>query len=233
MQQPFITKAGKLHELLGTEQDDIIAINCQQNNLCTFRVNEQEVELTVDKVHIADFQIHAKSGNDKIDIIVAEPTIFPSINVYPDSGINQIYSALTKPYSRAVLNLAEGYNLLVFPESGSNIYVKGFRNSPHNKIKVITTNVSAATIFCEQDYGDSNSNTLFFKKNTAAEQKELAVIYNTLTPDEYSKYAELILLQLEGDAIPAHLEDWLYVLNEPLDLMTALQNNDAIIFAEA
>jgi|GEM_PF-3432371 hypothetical protein len=226
----FHYKEGLLSGLSGTDGNDLISMACNVSE-CLVKVNSEEKKLSLDKIRQASFAINAFAGDDDISIEIPKEVFFADIALNTGYGHN-VVKLFVAPRSFMDIDLGHGDNLLIFNESGGRNFIKNFCNSVNNKIKIITKTPHSASVVFKKESTDLNTNTLYFKASEDATEKEFAVIYNKLNSQEYKFYAELKLLNLEGNQFPDYLSTYSYVLDGPRELETVISENNALIFAE-
>ncbi len=224
----------KIAVIKGTDGDDSIDLECLTNSeACILNINGNKHNCQRDDLQIFDLEIKSAKGNDSINVTMPKGMIIKQIQIYPGEGTNNIYSKLFSPSSSATLNLDYGSNTISFEPGSSNIFIKGFKNSPDNRLQIRDTKLTLDDILIKRaDTPPFETYSVYLKSpDNPANKYHLCYIYNTLTPQEYNAYAELKILEEDGVEIPSEYQSMSYVLCGPKDLASEILNSHNIIFS--
>lgn len=210
--ESFIEYKGKtIKRLKGTEQDDAITLNCpEMGDFCTYTVNGQSETFAKSSLPAYQLSIDPLAGQDALNLTIGKGKLLLDVQIFLDNGDKTLFSKFIKPYSSASVFLGKEYShTLRIDEEGSNIFIRGFKNSPNNKIEFLSNKYSLTDLRFEKDNPNSETFDLYLAGNP------VCTFFNQLTPKEYELYAQHQILIQDEASIPDALKASEYVLNGP------------------
>lgn len=224
---------GEVVKIKGTDSNDSIVLECfDKPDRCTLTINDNSHAFQKGDLKNFEMVINAGKGNDNINVTVPKGMHFTRIQIYPGEGTNKIYTKLFYPYSSATINLDYGSNTISFDPLGTDVFIKGFKNSPNNKIQIRDPNLTLDDIIMTEYDTKPRTYGVYLKSpDNPVDKRYLCDIFNSLSPAEYDAYATLKVLIDAGMPIPSQYQSMSYVLDGPKDLANEVLNSHNFIFS--